>query len=209
MDPRKNEDAEFAYGSGHINPLKAADPGLIFDASEIDFVNFLCSEGYNNSFIGLITGDSSTCPDTPGTTWDLNYPSFALSLLDGQEINVTYPRTVTNVGNPNSTYYSNVSMPASFSVIVEPAVLSFSQVGETQSFTVTLTGSPLVQTPLVSGFVEWRDGNAHVVRTPIAVFNNIPSIFASLGSTGTLNKDTELWKGSKVSTKNGILRAEN
>ncbi|CBI31871.3 hypothetical protein VitviT2T_024939 [Vitis vinifera] len=42
MDPRKNEDAEFGYGSGHINPVKAVDPGLVFDASEADYVDFLC-----------------------------------------------------------------------------------------------------------------------------------------------------------------------
>lgn len=209
MDPRKNDDGEFAYGSGHINPLKAVDPGLIFDASEADFVNFLCAEGYNNTLIGLISGDSSTCPTgKPGKTWDLNYPSFALSLLDGEQIDATYPRTVTNVGYPNSTYYSKVSMPPQFTVVIEPPVLTFSEVGEKKSFTVKVNGSPLIQVPLVSGSLEWTDGT-HIVRTPIAVFNNMPTIWASLDNTVAPEKNSELWKGSTITDKNRILRAGN
>lgn len=180
VDPRKNEDAEFAYGSGQIDPLKAVDPGLVFNASEADYVDLLCNEGYNTSLIRLITGDSSSCSsEAPGKTWDLNYPSFALSLLDGGQVNATYRRTVTNVGSPNSTYYSLVSMPPAFTVSVVPPVLTFSKVGEKKSFTVKLTGLPIVQVPIISGSLVWTDGN-HIVRSPIVVFNNMPSSFASL-----------------------------
>ncbi|KAL0324369.1 UNVERIFIED_CONTAM: Cucumisin [Sesamum calycinum] len=49
MDPRKHEDLEFAYGSGQINPVAARDPGLVFDASEADYINFLCKQGYNTT----------------------------------------------------------------------------------------------------------------------------------------------------------------
>ncbi|KAK1369953.1 hypothetical protein POM88_036045 [Heracleum sosnowskyi] len=101
MDPRKNSDAEFAYGSGQIDPLKAVDPGLVFDALEADYEDFLCNEGYNASLVRLISGDASKC-SSPGKTWDLNYPSFALSLLDGEKVSATYTRTVTNVGSPDT-----------------------------------------------------------------------------------------------------------
>ncbi|WOG91390.1 hypothetical protein DCAR_0310639 [Daucus carota subsp. sativus] len=197
VDPRKNEDGEFAYGSGQINPIEAVDPGLIFNASEADFVNFLCAEGYNSTLVGLISGDSSTCPGTLGKATDLNYPSFALSLLDGEQIDVTYPRTVTNVGSPNSTYFAWVTMPPEFTVVVEPSTLTFGEVGDTKSFTVRITGSPLYQVPLVSGSIQWTDGT-HNVRTPIALFNNMPTIWASLGSTSPLEKNTQPWNAPAV-----------
>ncbi|RVW26973.1 Cucumisin [Vitis vinifera] len=87
MDTRKNEDKEFAYGSGHINPVKAVDPGLIYNTSKPDYINFLCKQGYNTSTLRLITGDDSVCNSTkPGRAWDLNYPSFSLAIEDGQDI---------------------------------------------------------------------------------------------------------------------------
>ena len=45
MSPKHNPDKEFGYGAGHINPLGAVHPGLIYDASEIDYVQFLCGQG--------------------------------------------------------------------------------------------------------------------------------------------------------------------
>ena len=44
---KKNLEAEFAYGAGNIDPVKAIDPGLVYDADEIDYVKFLCGQGYS------------------------------------------------------------------------------------------------------------------------------------------------------------------
>ncbi|KAL7229648.1 hypothetical protein ACSBR2_008204 [Camellia fascicularis] len=201
MDPSKNDHAEFAYRSGHINPLKAVDPGLVFDATEADYVDFLC----NTTLVRLVSGDSSTCPSNkPGKAWDLNYPSYALSLLDREKIKASYPRTVTNVGSPNSTYYSKVSMPPPFTVIVEPSILTFSEVGEKKSFTVKVNGAPLVQVPIVLRSIEWTDGN-HTVRSPIVVFNNMPSIFAAVGDYPQ-RKNSHSWHGVTMYHQNGILQ---
>ncbi|KAL0312682.1 UNVERIFIED_CONTAM: Cucumisin [Sesamum radiatum] len=138
MDPRKNEDLEFAYGSGQINPVAARDPGLVFDASETDYINFLCKQGYNTSTLRLVTGDN-----------------------------------MTNVGAANSTYKASLYMPALISVTVEPSVLTFSAVGETQTFTVNVTGPAISQQPITSGAITWTDGT-YVVRTPLVVYNYIP-----------------------------------
>ncbi|KAM7270369.1 hypothetical protein ACFE04_029583 [Oxalis oulophora] len=49
MSAKGNRGAEFAYGSGHINPVKVNDPGLVYDAGVEDYTKFLCGIGYNNT----------------------------------------------------------------------------------------------------------------------------------------------------------------
>ena len=33
------------YGAGQLNPVNARDPGLVYDASESDYVAMLCAQG--------------------------------------------------------------------------------------------------------------------------------------------------------------------
>ncbi|XVE69293.1 hypothetical protein DITRI_Ditri09bG0140200 [Diplodiscus trichospermus] len=74
-----NKDAEFAYGSGNLNPSKAVNPGLVYGSEEADYIKFLCGQGYDNRILRLVTGDNASCSEaTNGRVWDLNYPSFAL-----------------------------------------------------------------------------------------------------------------------------------
>lgn len=203
MDSRKQEDAEFAYGSGHINPRKAVIPGLVFNASESDYVNFLCKQGYNTSMLRLITGDDSVCSSTePGRAWDLNYPSFSLAIEDGQIVMGTFTRTVTNVGLANSTYYASYYIPSSIKVSVQPSVLSFSAIGETKSFTVKVWGPRLEQQPIISGAILWKDG-FHVVRSPLVVYTVLPSTLSYPSYSMPTKKP--VFKGSSLYHKNGIL----
>lgn len=202
MDSRKHEDLEFAYGSGHINPAKAIDPGLVYDASEADYVDFLCKQGYNTTKLRQVTGDDSVCTNTePGKAWDLNYPSFALSVEDGQQIMGVFTRTVTNVGFPNSTYTATMYMPTSLSVNIEPSVLSFSAVGEKKSFTVKVYGPYISQQPIMSGAIMWNDG-VHVVRSPLVVYNVLPGGMYAIGS---MQSKKPVFEGSTLYHKNGIL----
>ncbi|KAL6280245.1 hypothetical protein ACE6H2_017126 [Prunus campanulata] len=202
LDPKKHDELEFAYGSGHINPLKAVKPGLVFDASEADYVHFLCKQGYNTTTLKLITGDnSSSCGRTkPGRAWDLNYPSFSLAVEDGQKIDAVFTRTVTNVGSPNSTYYIHAYTPYS-RVSVTPSTLSFSAVGEKKSFTVKVSGPPISQQPIVSGAVLLTDG-VHVVRSPLVIYTILPG--AAYPSNSILEKRPS-FKGSSLYHGNGIL----
>ncbi|XP_012835449.1 PREDICTED: cucumisin-like [Erythranthe guttata] len=172
MDPSQNTDKEFAYGSGHINPAGAVDPGLVFDASAADYINLLCKQGYNTTTLRMLTGDNSTCANTTiGRAFDFNYPILSMYVEDGQEITGTFKRTVTNVGPLNSTYTATWQMPSLISVTVEPSVLEFSVVGERKSFTVTVVGPAIKQQPIMSGAVTWSDGGSRSVRTPVVVYN--------------------------------------
>ncbi|KAM5572640.1 cucumisin-like [Rosa sericea] len=202
LDPKKHEDLEFGYGSGHINPLKAVDPGLVFDAHVVDYVNFLCKQGYNTTTLKLITGDnSSTCGRTkPGRAWDLNYPSFSLAVEDGQHINAVFTRTVTNVGSPNSTYTIKAHTPSS-SVSVKPSTISFSSVGEKKSFTVKVSGPPIAQQPIMSGAIVLTDG-IHLVRSPLVIYTILPGAAHSY----SIPEKKPSFKGSSLYHRNGIFR---
>ncbi|KAF3433059.1 hypothetical protein FNV43_RR24161 [Rhamnella rubrinervis] len=121
MDPKKLENEEFAYGSGLLNPSMAVNPGLVFNASDEDYVNFLSKQGYNTTTVRLITGDRSVCKSNkPGRGWDLNYPSFSLPVKYGHEILGKFTRTVTNVSSSNATYHVSVNTPDSINVTVKP-----------------------------------------------------------------------------------------
>ncbi|KAL5733136.1 hypothetical protein ACOSQ2_032828 [Xanthoceras sorbifolium] len=170
MSTAKNPEAEFGYGSGHINPLKAVNPGLVYDAGPIDYIRFLCGQAYSTTLLRLVTGDNSTCDATPdATVWDLNYPSFAVSTFPSEtNFSRTFMRVVTNVGSPVSTYRASVmTVPAGLRIQPNPSVLSFTSLGQQLSFTLTVEGT--VVDPIVSASLVWDDG-VHQVRSPIVVF---------------------------------------
>ncbi|XP_014503787.1 cucumisin-like [Vigna radiata var. radiata] len=169
MNPALNVEAEFAYGVGQINPLKAVNPGLVYDAGESDYISFLCGQGYNSSSLQKITDDNSTCTSAnKGSVFNLNLPSFALSTPRSSYNNVTFGRTVTNVGSATSTYKATITAhPSSLNVQVLPSVLAFSSLGQRLSFTLKIEGS--INTGLVSFSLIWDDGTFNV-RSPVVVY---------------------------------------
>ena len=203
LDPKKHEDLEFAYGSGQINLTQAIKPGLVYDANEADYINFLCKQGYITTTVRLITVDnSSVCTSTsPAPAWDLNYPSFSLAVEDGQPICGVFTRTVTNVGSPNSTYTALMSLQPGFNITVEPQVLSFSALGEKKSFNVKVTGPDISMQPITSGNIIWQDSDyKYLVRSPVVVYNVLPSPYYNSKSQ---KKPT--FQRPSMYHKNGIL----
>ncbi|XP_059627101.1 cucumisin-like [Cornus florida] len=171
MSSVTNPDAEFAYGAGHIDPVKATKPGLVYDAGELDYVKFLCGQGYSDELLKYVT-NSSCSQDNIGTVWDLNYPSFSLSFQSENPITRVFHRTVTNVGSPVSTYKAIVTVPEGLAILVEPNVLAFRSQGQKQSFVVTITATMDMDKNILSGSLVWDDG-VYKVRSPIVAHSPI------------------------------------
>ncbi|KAK3017817.1 hypothetical protein RJ639_003674 [Escallonia herrerae] len=81
---------------------------------------------------------------------------------------VKYTRTLTNVGSA-ATYKASVSSESeSVKISVEPESLSFSQVNEKKSYTVTFSAGSMPSSTNVFGRIEWSDGK-QTVGSPIAI----------------------------------------
>ncbi|KAJ0964401.1 hypothetical protein J5N97_029523 [Dioscorea zingiberensis] len=113
----------FATGAGHVNPLEASNPGLVFDIGPEDYIGYLCGLGYNNKQVSAVTRRTVDCSSYPVGAADLNYPSITVSLDANGEASAT--RFVTNVGPESSEYKVFVQEPPGVRVFVEPDILRF------------------------------------------------------------------------------------
>ncbi|KAE8728735.1 Subtilase family protein isoform 2 [Hibiscus syriacus] len=165
-DSYGNDANPFQYGSGHFNPTKAVDPGLIYDATYNDYLLYLCAAG-PDALIEL--GSTFKCPVNPPSTLTLNYPSFAIPNL---VTTVTFTRTVTNIGRPKSTYLFSAEPPLGVDVKATPNILQFKRIGEKLSFNITVSPRYDVageNSDYGFGWYSWDDGFYHV-RSPMAVY---------------------------------------
>ncbi|KAJ0754609.1 putative tripeptidyl-peptidase II [Helianthus annuus] len=166
----------FDHGAGHVDPVSALDPGLVYDASAGDYLSFLCALNYSSSVIRMFTGGSSTC--TAGKKYrveDLNYPSFSVPLMtvSGQGGGssaaniVKYTRTLMNVGPPQTYKVWILSNTRAVKIKVEPEELMFTEKNEKKVYTVTFTAGSLESGTTSFGRLVWSGGK-YVVSSPIA-----------------------------------------
>lgn len=153
------------YGGGIVNFNKAADPGLVYDMGEADYVQYLCAMGYNNSAISNLRENSTTCPSKRPSILDMNLPSITIPNLKNL---TTLTRTVSNVGAVDSHYKAIVEAPPGIVASVEPDVLVFNSTTSTISFSVNVSSTHHVTTGYHFGSLTWTDG-VHEVRSPISV----------------------------------------
>ncbi|XP_047951495.1 subtilisin-like protease 4 [Salvia hispanica] len=157
----------FATGSGHVNPSRAQDPGLVYDIQPRDYLSYLCGLGYTDRQVERFLHRRVNCAvESKIAEAELNYPSFSI-IFSGRSTSQVYTRTVTNVGDPDSSYEVEISPPNGVEVSVEPATLNFSETEQKLQYKVTFSRlTP--NTDFVEGFLKWTSPN-HSVRSPIVV----------------------------------------
>lgn len=148
----------WSQGAGHVDPQKANDPGLVYNAGKNDWVKYQCKVNRP----AVTPASDCTTIGTLDETYNLNLPSITLGTVTGAAV---VSRSVTNVSNAASTYTAAVTPPPGFNVTVSPSTLTLAP-GETKSFTVTVAGAGAAEGVWQFGQLVWNDGT-HSVRSPI------------------------------------------
>ncbi|MER7009292.1 S8 family peptidase [Dactylosporangium sp. NPDC000555] len=147
------------YGSGHVRPARAFDPGLVYDAGATDWARYACG-------IGQMQQVSDWCPSIGSIDpSDLNYPSIGIGSLPGTQ---TVTRTVTNVTDLPSVYVAAVSPPPGTTVEVTPSTITV-PAGRQATFKVTIRRTDAAYGRYTFGSLTWTDLRGHAVHSPIAV----------------------------------------
>ena len=167
----------YDFGSGHVAPVSALDPGLLFDTNLYDYLAFLCGQDKET----FVSGYGTSCADltTAGFSSDasqLNLPSIAIAELIEAE---TIFRTVSNATMAASSYTASVEAPEGFEVSVQtfdangnetPAsTLDVDSDGKA-SFALTFSKTDAVENQTWKfGAITWTDSAGHSVRLPLAI----------------------------------------
>lgn len=170
----------FGQGAGHIAPNLAADPGLVYDITTVDYLRFLCGQGllYSTAQCNSIGGGIAA--------YNLNLASLTAATVLGSQ---TLTRTVTNVGDSNATYTATATLPG-FSVVVTPATLTLAP-GAKATYTAKLTRTTAALDTWSYGSLTWTDG-VHKVRSPLTARGTGLAVAANVYSEKT--------SGSKIVT---------
>ncbi|THU55154.1 hypothetical protein C4D60_Mb11t03570 [Musa balbisiana] len=157
----------FAIGAGHVNPPNAIDPGLVYDLTPQDYIPYLCGL-HDSTYVQVIVRKHVDCSSVKSISeGELNYPSISVTLPANSSTSISYTRTVTNVGEPKSTYTVKLDVPKEVSAGVTPTTLSFNEVNQKQSFSISFRRNG-VGSGAVQGQLLWVSGK-HVVRSPISI----------------------------------------
>ncbi|KAK3155446.1 hypothetical protein QOZ80_2BG0203400 [Eleusine coracana subsp. coracana] len=164
----------FMRGAGHVDPNRALDPGLVYDAGADDYISFLCALGFTTEQISVFATDglAADCSKRSRVSaGDFNYPAFSVVFRSTNE-QITQRRVVRNVGSNNVgvTYTANITVPAGVRVTVKPQKLQFTATQQTQEYEVTFATQRVasVTEKYSFGSVVWSDGE-HMVTSPVAI----------------------------------------
>lgn len=162
----------FGQGAGQVAPNGTSDPGLVYDAGQLDYVRLSCGFAAPN----LQLYSAATCAKYgPMKGTALNLPSITAGAIPGVQ---TITRTVTSVSDATATYYATVAMNG-FTAVVTPSSFTIAP-GATQTYSIKLTRTTAPLDTWVFGTLTWDDGNGHKVRSPISARGNASVVAPAL-----------------------------
>jgi subtilisin family serine protease len=171
------------FGSGHVSPGSAFNPGLVYDSGLTDWVRYGCGLGqFQLVFVPSVCSSFGSIDPS-----NLNYPTLAAGDLAGTQ---TLTRTVTNVTEDGGIYDVTVSAPAGTTVTVSPTHLVVPP-GKSKSYTVKITRTTATLGAWTFGSLTWVEKkgdtspHAHAVRSNIAVRPVALAAPAELSLSGT------------------------
>jgi len=191
----------FDFGSGHIDPNKANDPGLVYDISADDYDAFAC--GVASPDISEARCDELQANGFSFDAPDLNQPSISIADLTSTR---TITRHVTNVGDSSETYNAELALPSGIDVQVTPASLTVGA-GQSASYDVTFTYQSGPLEFYRFGSLTWVS-NDHSVRSvlsirPLSV--NAPGDIVAFGGSGSVTFPVEFgYTGSYAPQVHGL-----
>ncbi|RDX76568.1 CO(2)-response secreted protease, partial [Mucuna pruriens] len=166
------EGTPYDFGAGEIKTTESLQPGLVYETSIIDYLNFLCYIGLNTTTIKLISGtlpDDFSCPEDSSSDLisNINYPSIAINITGKATVSVT--RTVTNVAEEDETvYFSSVDAPTGVNVTLIPRALEFTKSRKKISYQVIFSSTLTSLKEDLFGSITWKNGE-YIVRSPFVL----------------------------------------
>lgn len=177
---------ELAYGSGHLNATKVLEPGLIYEIHHHDYIDYMCKKGYNTERLRSNVGSNQI--DCSGTEKDpkaeLNYPTMTARVEKlNTPFEIVFHRNVTSVDDRKAIYVREIKYGGiknfDATITVDPTQLEFSKLGDTKTFTVTVTGisKPNLKKPknsfmIGNTWLTWTEiDGSRQVRSPIVIYS--------------------------------------
>ncbi|MEU5195739.1 S8 family serine peptidase [Streptomyces scabiei] len=189
------------YGSGHVVPNTADDPGLAYDSHSADWTSYMCAQGDQP-----VTGDGSdACATVPKTDpSDLNTPNISVGNLAGKQ---TVTRTVSNVTATTGVYTAKLRTPPGYTAEITPKWLVVPP-GGSAAYKVTFTRTDAAYGDWAFGSVTLGDKDGHRVRSAVALRAAqiaAPALATSGDATGSLTLAPKVgWQGTFTTTVNGL-----
>lgn len=157
----------YDFGAGVATMSGPLRPGLVYETEITDYLQLLCSTGYNTSTIKLIlktlpNNFSCHANSSDELVSNMNYPSIAVSLSKVRETKKV-TRTLTRIGEEESEYTATITTPDALRVEVSPKKLKFTSDRKKLSYQVTFKAMSTERE--LFGSITWTNGK-YKARSP-------------------------------------------